>query len=78
MTPLLWHRFVRDAREAHTALMAVGRVIMPQMCLLVGGDIRPFALKWGVGGSWGVHRAGQGSRHRRGCSTATTRRKPLR
>jgi len=39
MTPLLWHRFVRDAREAHTALMAVGRVIMPQMCLLVGGDI---------------------------------------
>lgn len=39
MTPLLWHRFVRDARDAHTSCMAVGRVAIPQMCVLVGGDI---------------------------------------
>lgn len=39
MTPLLWHRFVRDARDAHTSCMAAGRVTIPQMCVLVGGHI---------------------------------------
>ena len=39
MTPLLWHQTVRDFREAHTSLMAVGRVIIPQMYLLVEGKM---------------------------------------
>lgn len=39
MTPLLWHRFVRDARDAHTSCMTAGRVTIPQMCVLVSGDI---------------------------------------